>query len=132
MSNKTDRTGVPIVNKWINAGKRAITGDVDLTRFDTVIKSVSNEFAKIVSGSMGNTQIALGEIKKIEALLNAAQTPEQVKAVVDTMKRETANRIAGFEEEKKKLKDSLIPEGKKQDAAKPAVPAKRVKFDSLQ
>ena len=131
LSNKTDRTGIPIVNKWINVGKRAVTGDVDLVKFDAVVKSVSNEFAKIISGSMGNTAVALAEIKKIESLLNAAQTPEQVKAVIDTMKRETANRIAGFDEEKKKLKTSLIPEGKKADAAKPDVSAKRVKFETL-
>jgi uncharacterized ParB-like nuclease family protein len=73
---------------------------------------------------MGNTAVALAEIKKIEALLNAAQTPGQVKAVVETMKRETANRMKGFEEEKAKLKESMIPE--KKTEAKP-----RVKFDTL-
>jgi hypothetical protein len=62
--------------------------------------------------------------------LNAAQTPAQVKAVVETMKRETANRIAGFEEEKAKLESSLIPD-KKPSPAPAASGAKRVKFESL-
>jgi len=106
-SNKVDRTGVPIINKWINVGKRAVVGDPTLAGFDQAIKSAVNEYTKIISGSMGNTQIALGEIKKVESLLSAAQNVEQVKEVIALMKRETGNRLAGFAEEEKALTDSM-------------------------
>jgi len=89
LSDRLDRTGVPLANKWIQAGKRAVTGDPDLSALDAAIKGAVNEYTKIVSGSMGNTAMAEGEIKKIESLLSAAQTPEQVKAVIQTMKVET-------------------------------------------
>jgi hypothetical protein len=106
-SNKVDRTGAPIANKWINAGKRAVTGDPELSAFDVAVKSASNEYAKIISGSMGNTVMAEGEIKKVEGMLNAAQTPEQVKEVIAFMKRETQNRMAGFKEQDKELRDRM-------------------------
>ncbi len=116
-SGKVDRTGVPLANKWINAGKRSIAGDPELAAFDASVKAVSNEYAKIVSGSMGNTATAEGEIKKIEGLLNAAQTPAQVKAVIELMKRETANRMKGFDEEKEALRSTM---GRKKPAAEGA------------
>lgn len=106
-SAKVDRTGVPLANKWINAGKRSIAGDPDLSAYDQAIKSTVNEYAKIVSGSMGNTALAEGEIKKVEGLLNAAQTPAQVNAVINLMKRETQNRMKGFDEEKTSLRASM-------------------------
>ena len=106
-SNQVDRTGVPIINKWINVGKRAVVGDPTLAGFDQAIKSAVNEYTKIISGSMGNTQVALGEIKKVESLLSAAQNVEQVREVIGLMKRETGNRLAGFAEEEKSLTDSM-------------------------
>lgn len=106
-SAKVDRTGVPIANKWINAGKRAVSGDPQLSAYDAAVKSVSNEYAKIISGSMGNTAMAEGEIKKVESLLNAAQTPAQVVEVVNFMRRETNNRMEGFKEEQAAIRARL-------------------------
>jgi hypothetical protein len=117
-SAKVDRTGVPLANKWINAGKRSIAGDPDLAAYDQAIKSTANEYAKIVSGSMGNTAIAEGEIKKVESLLNSAQTPDQVNAVINLMKRETQNRMKGFDDEKASLRGSMTGGGPA-DGAKP-------------
>lgn len=106
-SKKVDRTGVPILNKWINAGKRNVGGDPELAAFDVAVKAVSNEYAKIISGSMGNTATAQGEIAKVSALLAAAQTPAQVTSVVNLMRRETQNRMHGFDEEKDVLRKSM-------------------------
>lgn len=117
-SNKVDRTGVPILNKWINAGKRAVAGDPDLVAFDVALKAVSNEYAKIISGSMGNTATAQGEIAKVASLLEAAHTPEQVTSVVNLMQRETQNRMKGFDDEMGSLRESMKP---KKAGAKPSL-----------
>lgn len=107
LSNTTDNTGIPLANKWINAGKRAISGDPNLAAYDASVKATVNEYAKIISGSMGNTASSEGEIKKVNDLLNSAQTPQQVSAVLNLMKRETQNRMQGFEDEKTQLKSSM-------------------------
>ncbi len=126
ISAKVDRTGVPIVNKWIQAGKRAVMGDPDIVAFDAAIKGAANEYTKIVSGAMGNTALAEGEIKKIENLLSAAQTPEQVRNVLNTMRIETQNRMKGFAEEKA----SLMSGFQRQPAPSPGTP-RVVDFNSL-
>lgn len=112
LSNEFDRAGVPLANKWINAGKRAVSGDPELSKLDIAVKATVNEYAKIISGSMGNTAMAEGEIKKVESLLNAAQTPDQVQEVINFMKLETKNRMAGFEEQESELRAGMkLPGG---------------------
>ena len=113
-STVVDNTGIPIVNSWINAGKRSVTGDPKLSAYDAAIKATVNEYAKIISGSMGNTATALGEIKKVNELLASAQTPEQVNAVINMMKQETQNRMTGFKEQKAELTSGM--RGKKNNA----------------
>lgn len=107
LSRKTDNTGVPLLQKWINEGKRATSGDPNLAGLAVAIKAVQNEYGKIVSGSMGNTAVAVSEIKRMEKLLNDAQTPQDVQAVLNTMREETQNRMAGFKEQKAELLGSM-------------------------
>lgn len=122
LNSKRDSSGVPILQKWINAGKKAVSGDTDLASLNIAIKAVVNEYGKIVSGSMGNTAVAVSEIKRMEDLLNAAQTPQDVQAVLNTMKAETQNRMEGFKEQRAELTQSM----RSSTAAptdKPAAPA---------
>ena len=107
LNNKRDSTGVPLLQKWINVGKKAVTGDPDLAALNIAIKAVVNEYGKIVSGSMGNTAVAVSEIKRMEDLLNSAQNPADVVAVLNTMKAETQNRMAGFKEQRAELTGAM-------------------------
>ena len=95
LSSKVDRTGVPIVNAWVNAGRRSVTGNPELSAFDVAVKTTVNEFAQIVSGTTAGATTE-GEKKKAEALLNSAQTPEQIASVINQMKIESKNRMASF------------------------------------
>lgn len=118
-SDKVDRTGIPALNRWVLAGKKNIAGDADVAVLDVSMKAVINEYTKIISGSMGNAAMAEGEIKKVTDLLNSAQTPEQVRAVIAFMKKETANRMKGFAEQKEELTRGM----RGAPAAAPAGPA---------
>ena len=44
-SSKVDRAGAPLLDKWIQSGKRAATGDPELKALDVAIKAVSNAFS---------------------------------------------------------------------------------------
>jgi hypothetical protein len=107
LSDKVGNTGVPIINQWINVGKRTVAGDPALSAYDLSIKATVNEYSKIISGSMGNTAMAESEVKKVESLLSSAQTPEQVKSVINMMKTETQNRMQGYEDQKAELRASM-------------------------
>lgn len=122
LNKKRDSTGIPLLQKWINVGKKAGTGDPDLAAINVAIKAVVNEYGKIVSGSMGNTAVAVSEIKRMEDLLNAAQNPEDVQAVLNVMRAETQNRMEGFKEQRAELTTSMRS-STTAPAAKPNAPA---------
>lgn len=107
LNSKRDSTGVPLLQKWINVGKKAVTGDPNLAALNIAIKAVVNEYGKIVSGSMGNQAIAVSEIKRMEDLLNSAQNPADVVAVLNVMKAETQNRMTGFKEQRAELTGAM-------------------------
>jgi hypothetical protein len=124
LNDTRNHSGVPVAQRWLNAGRKAIEGDPDLRKFDIGIKAVVNEYAKIISGAMGNTQVALGEIKRLEDKLNSAQTPAEVKSVVEFMKLESANRMAGFKEQRDELTGEISgkPKGTPKDSKSAVAP----------
>ena len=51
---------MPLLNKGVQYIERKFTDDPALGGLDIALKTVVNEYAKIVSGSMGNTATAEG------------------------------------------------------------------------
>src|SRR5205085_1463961 len=76
-SAKVDRTGVPVVNRWLLAGMKEIAGDKDVATFHQANETFINEYAKIMSGSMGNTAVTDSLRKEARDMLSTAQTPAQ-------------------------------------------------------
>jgi hypothetical protein len=107
MSDKVSRTGVPVLNRWILAGQKSITGDVDVAKFHQANETFVNEYAKIMSGSMGNTVVSDSLRKETHEMLATKNTPEQYRAVVDQMKVEMGNRMKGFDEQMSELKGGI-------------------------
>jgi len=99
LSDQVDRTGIPVVNAWMNAGRRSVSGNPALSAFDVAVKTTVNEFAQIVSGTTAGATTE-GEKKKAENLLSSAQTPEQIKSVINQMRIESQNRMKSFADQK--------------------------------
>lgn len=106
-SAKVDRTGVPALNRWLLAGKKSLSGDVEVGRFNAALTSALNEYAKVLSGATGAAGISDAARREAEELLSTANTPEQVTGIVEIMKREMANREAGFAEQEAQLKETM-------------------------
>lgn len=107
MSRNVDRTGVPVFNRWMLAGRNALAGDVDVSKFNTAINGLAGEYAKIVSGSMGNTALSDAARHEAQKILNNAATQEQFEANVRLIQREMKNRTAGLEAQKQELLKSM-------------------------
>ena len=114
MSAKVDRNGTPVVNRWFLAANNKIAGDVDTATFNTAINVFANEYAKIMSGSMGNTPVSDSARKEAHEILNTAQTPEQLEANIRLLQREMKNRIIGLDESEAELIQQMKG-GKKED-----------------
>jgi len=114
MSAKVDRSGVPVVNRWYLAGNNKLAGDVDTATFNTAVNVFANEYAKIMSGSMGNTPVSDSARKEAHEILNTAQTPAQLRANIRLLQREMKNRIIGLDESEAELIQQMKG-GKKED-----------------
>jgi hypothetical protein len=112
LSDQVDRTGVPVFNSWIQAGQKNVTGNPQVSQFHAATETFVNEYAKIMSGSMGNTAVSDSARAHAHSLLSTAQSKEQYKAVVSTLKQEMGNRMSGFEDEKKSLLQSMTRQSK--------------------
>lgn len=125
-SAKVDRTGAPVVNRWLLAGMKEIAGDKDVATFHQANDTFISEYAKIMSGSMGNTAVSDSLRREAQSLLSTAQTPDQYKAVIVQMKQEMGNRMKSFAEQKTELANSMRGTKAEKPAAASAAPASGV------
>jgi hypothetical protein len=111
-SEKVDRTGVPVLNRWLQAGRTAIAGDVDASKFNAATETFVSEYAKVMSGGYGAAATTEGAQSRAHTLLNTANTKEQFSGVVGQLKREMDNRVkalnAQMEEERGNLRSGIV------------------------
>ena len=100
LSEKVDRTGSPIVNSWIQAGQKNVSGNVELSRFHTANETFLTEYAKIMSGSMGNTPLSDAARSHAQSLLSTVQNKEQYIGVMQTLNTELDQRMKGINDER--------------------------------
>ena len=117
LSEKVGRTGVPVINRWVVAGKRSIAGDPDVASFDAALRTAINEYARVTSSATGGGVTSDQARKEVENILNSAQTPQQVKAVIATLHKEIGNRKAGYDEQIQFIKDSIAGKGSRGQTA---------------
>lgn len=99
MSAKTDRTGSPLVNKALIDWRQNVTGDPDTASFVNALTAARTEYAKVLSGATGAQGITDSARKEANDLFNTATSDRTLQAVMQTAKREMANRMTAFDEE---------------------------------
>lgn len=103
LSERVDRSGSPVLNKWILAGRRA-SGDPDVAAFNAATESVAMEYSKVMSGQ-GQGDMASREHAR--ELLSTALTPEQFRRVAKTLQTDTSKRQEGYEDQIAAIKSSV-------------------------
>lgn len=88
----TAKSGVPVLNAWINSGRRNVTGDPMISKLDSAITTFVNEYAKVMSGATGAAGISDAARNEAKKLINDAQTPEQMQATLQQMQQEMSIR----------------------------------------
>lgn len=93
-SDKVDRTGTPILNKYLLAAKGQIAGDADTVALQNIVQTASYEFAKILSGSAASIAgVSVTSAEDAKNLINANMTPKQIKEIIGLMKTEANYRL---------------------------------------
>ncbi len=97
-SDKVDRTGSPLINKYLLYAKGQIAGDADTAAFQNIVKTASNEFAKIMSGASASISgVTVSSSADAEKILNTAQTPAQLKEIMSAMEKEANYRLSSYQ-----------------------------------
>lgn len=98
-SNKVDRGGSPIANKYLLWLKGQVQGDADTAAFQNAIKTASLEFAKIMSGAAASIAgTTVSSQADAEKLINSSQNPSQILEIMKVMKREADARLSSYQE----------------------------------
>lgn len=106
LSDRVDRTNINIFNRWLQSGRTG-TGSVEAAQFNAANQTFMNEYAKIMSGSMGNTAVSDAARKHAEEMISTAQSKDQYAGVMRTLKTEMGNRMKGFEDQETELRTKL-------------------------
>jgi hypothetical protein len=97
VSKTVDRTGSPLVNKYLLFVKGQIAGDTDTTKLKNAVTTAASEYAKVISGGTGSAAATDSTRREAEEMLNAAFSKGTFSAVVAQMKQEMQNRRGGFD-----------------------------------
>jgi hypothetical protein len=107
LSQKVDRFGVPVIDRWIQAGKKSVVGDPDVAAFHAQVELAANEFAKLTSSTTGAGATSDSAREHANHLLDPSFTKVQFKAVADAMRQDMDYRKQGFEEQIQNVKDNI-------------------------
>lgn len=91
LADKVDTTGVPVIEKWIRAGRKA-TGSADVAEFDAQMLVYRTEAAKILMNPNLTGQLTDSARKEVEEFLKGSASAEQIRAVVKRLKTDFENR----------------------------------------
>jgi hypothetical protein len=138
-SEKVDRTGVPVINRWLQAGRSEIAGDPDTKVFHAAMETFISEYARVMSGGYGAAQTFEGAQLRAHQLLNTSATKDQVRKVIGQLKIEMGNRVKALDdqmgEERRRLRSGIgKPQLEPAPSPQPAPAAnapKRIKFSDL-
>lgn len=93
-SDKVNRTGSPLINKYLLAAKSGVFGDPDTAALHNIVTTASYELAKVLSGaaaSIAGTTVSSAE--DAQTLLNSAMSTGQFNEVLSLMKKEADFRL---------------------------------------
>jgi len=107
MSDEVPRTQFVPINKAINAWKTN-TGDPKIVALGQAIETLTNEYARAIGGGHGT----VSDKEHARERLSAAQTPEQLRAVIGTMRQEILLAEHAIPAARQQIRDVYNPSAK--------------------
>ena len=118
LSKKNDRTGIPMINAGLQAWRTG-TGSPEATQFAAANETFVNEYAKIMSGGLGNAATSDSASRHAHELLSVGMTDGQYEGNVHLLQQEMRNRMKGYDDQTTAVKARIGGKG----AAPAATPA---------
>jgi hypothetical protein len=125
LGKKVDATGVPVIEKWIRAGRQA-TGDADVAEFHAQMMLYRAEAARILVNPNLTGQLTDSARHEVEEFLKGNASAPQIERVVNRLKTDFDNRKKTLEEQMDEARKRMTggsPGVGAPGSAQPAAPA---------
>lgn len=106
-AGKIDNTGIPVIQRWINAGKTEVAGDSDVNSLNAIINTVNTEYNRAMNTVTGGGALADAGVQRNQQNLTSAKSPEQIMGWISAVKQESENRKSGFADQDTAIKSQL-------------------------
>jgi hypothetical protein len=113
LAKKVDKTGVPVVERWIRAGRRQVEGDEDVSEFNAQLQLYASEAAKILTNPNLSGQLSDTARAEVKAFLPDSATSGQIDRVVDRLTNDFSLREKSLEDQIDKIKSRMSDRSKK-------------------
>lgn len=99
LAQKADTTGVPVVERWIRAGRKEVGGDVDVAKFNAQMNLYRAEAARILTQPNLSGVLTDTARKEMEEVIRNSASAPQIVGVVDLLERDFKNRKETLEDQ---------------------------------
>jgi hypothetical protein len=99
LADKVDSTGIPVVERWIRAGRKSIQGDEDVAKFDAQLALYRAEAARILTQPNLSGVLTDTARREMEHVIRGDASARQITGVVDLLERDFENRKGTLEEQ---------------------------------
>lgn len=99
LSNQLDRTGSPVVNKWLLGGKEAL-GDPGVSAFDASLKTVAADYARIMAGNTGAGGTPISTMDEALGMMRRELSDKQFGAVAGVLNNDIHNQQQAVQDQR--------------------------------
>jgi hypothetical protein len=119
LADKVDTTGIPVIERWIRAGRNAVKGDPDVSDFNLQYRLYTAEVAKIITNPNLTGVLTDTARKEVSDALSPNASAQQIRSAVKLLEKDFDNRSEAIAETKAALHKKL---GAGRPGAPPAAP----------
>lgn len=98
-SNKLTRTGMPVADAWINAGRKA-TGDPDVAAFDAALRTAATDYARIMGGQTGAAGTPVSTQAEAMEMFGKAPSGKQLLSTLNVMNKDIQGQQSSVEDQR--------------------------------
>lgn len=122
LAKKVDTTGVPVVERWIRAGRKSVAGDPDVAAFNTQVNLFRTEAARIITNPNLTGALTVYAQQEASKFVPSEASAEQIERVVGLLERDFKVRKSYLEQQINDVRDRLETGRTPGAAPKPATP----------
>ncbi len=99
LAKEVDTTGIPVIERWIRAGRKNVAGDPAVSAFNAQLTVFGNEAAKILTNPNLVGVLTVEAQREVKNFLPDNATPQQIERVVNLLGQDFLTRQKSLEDQ---------------------------------